>query len=139
MMLSEYLDEDEIRCKHCGSLPLDLYDGDRIADIYADFFEIFSIIRGEWGKPIRINSGYRCQEYNDSINGNPLSVHLWGLALDMNCKTSQEVHDLSNIVNSVDSDLRMGKYYIDASFIHIDMGYFIYPRASEYWHKGARW
>lgn len=45
--------------------------------------ESFLNTRVDFGKPIYINSGYRCDLHNRSIGGNEDSRHKLGLALDL--------------------------------------------------------
>ena len=40
-------------------------------------------IREGYGKPIIINSGYRCKELNERVGGKPTSQHLRGEAVDI--------------------------------------------------------
>lgn len=45
---------------------------------------ILDPIRAAWGKPLKINSGFRCQELNNVIGGaSPTSVHRYGMAADV--------------------------------------------------------
>lgn len=44
-------------------------------------------IREQWGKPIFVNSGYRCQELNKAVGGVSNSHHLLGCAADITTKT----------------------------------------------------
>ena len=39
-------------------------------------------LRDGWGKPIRINSGYRCPALNKEVGGSPTSQHATGQAAD---------------------------------------------------------
>ena len=39
-------------------------------------------LRDAWGKPIRINSGYRCPRLNKEVGGVPTSQHVKGQASD---------------------------------------------------------
>ncbi|MGN0929795.1 MAG: D-Ala-D-Ala carboxypeptidase family metallohydrolase [Alphaproteobacteria bacterium] len=48
-------------------------------------------LRDEWGKPLIINSGYRCPELNSLIGGKPTSQHLRGEAADIRCDNSFEL------------------------------------------------
>ena len=129
-MLSKYISREEYACHHCGALPPDFnfYP-------YEEFFDVFDDIREEWGKPININSGYRCPVHNASLSGSsPISAHIFGLALD--CKCPGEVDELHSLVVDMYPELRIGKY---PTFIHIDQAFKIYPRASLSWVEGARW
>ena len=137
--LSKYLTTSEFKCKCCGALPPDLYAEEGLEDIYATFFGAFDDIREMFGKAIPINSGYRCAKHNAAVGGEPLSVHTFGLALDMDCKNAAEVEWLAECVERTHDELRMGKYKQAGTFIHCDMGYYIWPRASKKWRSGVRW
>lgn len=43
-------------------------------------------IREKWGKPIYINSGYRCPELNKAVKGVDSSQHLLGMAADLDTR-----------------------------------------------------
>ncbi len=136
-LIAPYIDKSEYACTHCGNLPVDLYDsGGEINTPYALFFDSFRAIRELWGKAIPILSGYRCPEHNKAIGGEDLSVHLFGLALDLDCKDADEVQMLKNTIVLIHPELRIGEY---AGFLHIDSAYLIYPRATESWKEGVRW
>lgn len=128
IMLSEY------RCPCCGVVP---YDTESIA--HRELFEAYETIRTTLNRPLRINSGYRCPKHNADIGGEPLSIHLFGLALDIDAKDVAEVDSLAATVNLISPSLRMGIYKKAATFIHIDAGYRIVPRVMQAWHSGARW
>ena len=132
--LSKFLLKSEYTCSHCGSLPpdFDFYP-------YEEFFDIFDDIREEWGKPIIINSGYRCPAHNSAVGGSPLSAHVFGLALDCDCKDDDEVDKLYAHIVRMYPELRIGVYKGGSTFIHIDCAFKIYPRASVSWREGARW
>ena len=40
-------------------------------------------LRGEWGRPIIVTSGYRCKELNAAVGGTRNSQHLKGQAADI--------------------------------------------------------
>lgn len=40
-------------------------------------------LRMLWGKPMKVNSGYRCKRLNDAIGGATKSAHLFGFAADI--------------------------------------------------------
>ena len=136
--LSEFLTLDEYTCGHCGSLPPDLFKHD-IKRPYSELFNIFDAVRATWGKPIPVTSGYRCPFRNSQVGGTPLSIHQWGLALDMDLPNTQEVEELYRLLNTDFPHLRIGKYVNTGSFIHIDIAYEVFPRASHHWVRAARW
>jgi hypothetical protein len=49
--------------------------------------EAFQKVRDEFGEPLKVNSGYRCQEHNkDQPKSVPHSRHTLGLAIDINTR-----------------------------------------------------
>ena len=131
--IAQYILRSEYACRCCSELPPD-YDEpyDSAFDI---LFSSFEIIREEWGAPLHITSGYRCPRHNSFVGGHPLSVHQFGLALDVGVE-SHEIDRLYSIVLNETPDLRVGR---GSNFLHLDVGYLIYPRASEAWKRGHRW
>lgn len=52
-------------------------------------------LRDAWGKPLHINSGYRCQELNREVGGVPTSQHVKGEAADVACDNPVELARLA--------------------------------------------
>ena len=135
-MIAPYITRAEYECSCCHALPPDL---DTKRWLYDIFFAKFKEIREEWGKPIQISSGYRCKKKNVAEGGKDISVHLFGLALDLNLPTVGDVFELDDLIETLHPDLRRGMYTTAYTFIHVDMGYTIVPRAMPEWVMGARW
>lgn len=138
MYVAEYITRSEYECPCCNKFPPD-FDEDNPMELYQKLFDSFLAIRKKYGSPIKINSGYRCPAHNKAIDGNDISIHMFGLALDLDLPNVEETYKVAGIVETQLSHLRMGLYVNNASFIHIDIGYLITPRISEHWHQGARW
>ena len=49
-------------------------------------------LRGEWGRPIIVTSGYRCKELNAAVGGARNSQHLKGQAADIISDDFEEFH-----------------------------------------------
>ena len=128
ILLSEY------RCPCCGAIP---YDEEGLGQ--RELFEAYEAIRSTLNRPLRITSGFRCPKHNADIGGEPFSIHLFGLALDIDAKDIGEVESLVAAVNLTAPNLRMGIYTKAETFVHIDTGYRIIPRVLRAWHPGARW
>ena len=133
--LSPHISVREYACRHCGEIPYPLTLDD-MPVMYSLLFEAFELIRNEWGKPIIINSGYRCPAHNANVGGAPYSIHTFGLALDCHAESETGVEVMARIIDMVMPELRMGTY---KNFIHIDVGYYINPRLKESWREGERW
>ena len=72
--VSEHFREAEFACNHCGKLHPD--------GIPQDLIDILEKIRTRYGKPVVINSGYRCPTHNAAVGGATNSEHMKGRAAD---------------------------------------------------------
>ena len=134
--------KDEYLCKCCGDFPVDFFvekDEAEIATPFLMLFKHFQDIREAWSKPIPVTSGYRCPKRNKAVGGHPYSVHLFGLALDLDCKDEEEVSKMALLIKQIAPNLRKGIYKEAGTFIHIDVGYYIYPKISRNWSGGVTW
>jgi len=76
--------------------------------------EFRSIIK----KPIYINSGYRCSEYNQKVGGIKSSYHMFGMAADIHVKDFLLV-SLLTIAKELGFN-GIGIYY-KRNFLHLDV------------------
>lgn len=137
--VSPHITREEYACKCCNAVPPDFWKSDRPTPPYLYLFEKFEFLRHVRGdKPIRVNCGYRCRNHNasDAVKGEPWSVHVFGLALDLGFDTSEEIKSFAADVDALQKGLRMGVYPWG---VHIDVGFLIYPKALPEWTQGARW
>ena len=58
-------------------------------------------IRTKWGKPIKVNSGYRCSKLNRMVGGVSTSQHLLGEAADITVGSSEENKKLFEMIISM--------------------------------------
>ena len=64
---------------HCGcQMPAEARQ-----NIEALVTNVLDPLRDEYGKPIYVNSGYRCEKHNEAVGGVPRSQHLVGQAADI--------------------------------------------------------
>lgn len=54
----------------------------------------FQLLREYFGKPILVNSAFRCQQHNASIGGKVNSYHMLGAAMDIRPKNSEDYYAL---------------------------------------------
>jgi uncharacterized protein YcbK (DUF882 family) len=81
-----------------------------------EFVKLLDELRAKFGKPIKINSGFRTMEHNASLkNSSPNSSHLKGLAVDIHCNNSIDRYELIRLAMELDLRIGCGK-----SFLHID-------------------
>lgn len=138
--VAPYILKAEYVCRHCGKLPPSISNWSPMSfdAPFENLFKVFEKLRKAWGREIRITSGYRCPEHNRAVGGSYLSVHLFGLALDLSFPTNQAFLDFYEIINKTAGFLRIGRYD-DMKLIHVDVGYLIYPKATNDWVRGMRW
>lgn len=80
------------------------------------FMDALQKLRDGIDCPIHINSGFRCEKHNLSVNGSKGSSHLIGRAADISCYGSP--HRMKIISNAIGIFNRIG---IRRDFIHIDL------------------
>jgi len=108
--------KEEFNCK-CGC---DMPD-----DVYANITKVanqLQFLRDSLGKPIKINSGYRCPEHNLKIGGVTNSQHQFGKAADIVIKALP-----TNIVRQYiddfisDGEMLQGGLGLYETFVHYDI------------------
>ena len=82
-----------------------------------DFLKLLDVIRQKYGKPMKINSGYRSEEYNKKIGGVANSSHMKGIAVDVSITTSADRWKFIKACYEV-GVTRIG---IGNTFVHIDI------------------
>lgn len=74
--LSEHFKESEFVCHHCGTMVA--------GGMSPALISLLESVRTHFGgKPMTINSGYRCPTHNKAIGGATNSQHLYGTAADI--------------------------------------------------------
>ena len=77
-------------------------------------------VRKRYGKPIKINSGFRCPSHNQNIGGKVGSSHVSGLAADISpvLMTLDELDILYDICYDIFDNIGDGR---NKKFIHVDV------------------
>lgn len=135
--IAPYIFVNEYICRHCKQLPPGFAPG--LMSPFAVLFKHFEKLRVTWGKPIHIESGYRCVIHNQREGGALLSVHVFGLALDLKFASIEEKQDFYKMADATINELRIGTYKNRPRTVHIDVGYLISPIAAFSWRRGKRW
>jgi len=81
---SEHFTREELACRCCGACEMQQETLDRL--------EMMRSLAG--GRPIRINSAYRCVPHNAEVGGAATSSHLSGLAIDMAVPDGRRMYEL---------------------------------------------
>jgi uncharacterized protein YcbK (DUF882 family) len=112
---------EEFQCK--GNLKgCDCQMPDDVYNNIQELAENLQIVRDMLDEPIKINSGWRCEEYNRKIKGAKRSQHLLGKAADIRIKdlTPDEV---ANAIEKLQEGgfIKKGGLGRYNSFTHIDI------------------
>jgi len=118
-VIETHFTNEELDCK-CGC-------GLSVRD---DFLILLEALRAMVGLPLPISSGARCDEYNKKIGGVENSRHIFGVAVDITCTTSEF---RSLIIRSAIA-LGMYGFGIAEGFVHIDIRH---KDRSRLWLYGA--
>ena len=85
----KWFKEKEFACKCCGQLPPLARE-----NVKALVSEVLDPVREQLGKPIVVNSGYRCEKHNKDVGGVRNSQHLRGEAADIHCEDNEKLKQL---------------------------------------------
>jgi uncharacterized protein YcbK (DUF882 family) len=106
--LSKHFDSNEFKCRCCGMLHPDGVPSALVAEL--------ELIREHYGKPVHINSGYRCPDHNRACGGAMRSQHMAGQAADFWIKGVRPADVWFDLNQNHEGGL--GKY---KTFTHIDV------------------
>lgn len=105
--ISEYFDRSEFACGcGCGR-----------DDISMDLVHVLGYVRTVTERPIKINSGVRCDKHNLAVGGVIGSAHTKGEAADLECKESDYRYNLIRVL--IDAGVK--RIGIGKTFIHVDI------------------
>ena len=110
--LSAHFSRAEFTCNHCGKLhPTNPTPPQEVLD----WLEAIRAMFG--GKPMIINSGYRCPTHNSNVGGATKSMHLQGQAVDFYISGVDPSSAYGFASELIGDKGGVGKYN---SFTHID-------------------
>ncbi len=90
---------------------------------------ILQPIRDKYGKPIRINSGYRCEKLNKQVGGSKTSQHMTGEAADIETINGSNNSKLFNLIKSMieNNEIEVGQLIWeygskkDPNWVHVSL------------------
>ena len=80
--------------------------------------EVLDPLREAYGRPIRVNSGYRCPKLNNLVGGTPNSQHMRGEAADIQPVVGNEA-DLPQLARILIENGKFDQLIIYPTFIHV--------------------
>ena len=112
---------------HFNKKEFDCQCGCGTGEINMELVKNLELVRLEYDKPMRINSGIRCLEHNRKIGSRDTSSHIKCLAADIGCTNMSERKELLYILMK-----QFDRIGINKKFIHVDVdpdkpsGVFVY-------------
>lgn len=80
---------------------------------------ILDLTRVYIGKPIYINSGYRCKKLNEMVGGVSNSMHTKGLAADFRTESKSDIEKIYNYLNIRREKFQITELIKYEKFIHM--------------------
>ena len=80
--------------------------------------EVLDPLREAYGRPIRVNSGYRCPRLNTLVGGTPNSQHMRGEAADIQPVVGNEA-DLPELARILIEKGKFDQLILYPTFIHV--------------------
>lgn len=107
--LSSHFRRSEARCPCCGR-----------SIIKRRLVDALEKLRNKCGNvPIKVNSWYRCEEWNERVGGVPGSKHLLGEAADIVVQGLEPV-EVAELAEQV-CEFRHGGIGVYQNFVHVDV------------------
>lgn len=80
---------------------------------------ILDMIRVYIGKPVLINSGYRCKKLNEMVGGVQKSMHTKGLAADFRTEEKEDINTMFEFLKKNQKEFKIIELINYKTFIHI--------------------
>lgn len=80
---------------------------------------VLDVIRAYIGKPILINSGYRCKKLNEMVGGVQNSMHTKGLAADFRTKEKEDIDTMFEFLKKNQKKFKIKELINYKTFIHM--------------------
>lgn len=80
---------------------------------------ILDMVRVHMGKPILINSGYRCKKLNEMVGGVQKSMHTKGLAADFRTEKREDINRMFEFLKKNQKEFKIIELINYKTFIHM--------------------
>lgn len=80
---------------------------------------ILDIVRVYIGKPVFINSGYRCLKLNEMVGGVQKSMHTKGLAADFRTGEKEDINTMFEFLKKNQKEFKIRELIKYSTFIHM--------------------
>ena len=113
------IQEFECKCGQCASTgSAQAMPSDVQTNIEALVNNVLDPLREAYGKPIYVNSGYRCEKHNKAVGGVPRSQHMVGEAADIR-PSNTDGTDLTDLAKIIVSQGKFDQLILYPTFLHV--------------------
>ena len=111
-----FFKEQEFVCRCCGGLPPFAKE-----NIEALVENVLDPLRERYGRPIVVNSGYRCPKHNKEVGGATNSQHMKGEAADIRPTTNcpNYTNDLKRLRQLIIESRNFDQLIVYPTFLHV--------------------
>lgn len=111
-----FFKEQEFVCRCCGGLPP--YAKENIEALVEN---VLDPLRERYGRPIVVNSGYRCPKHNKEVGGATNSQHMKGEAADIRPTTNcpNYTNDLKRLRQLIIESRNFDQLIVYPTFLHV--------------------
>lgn len=121
--LARCFNENGARCRECRlKQPANKLPDGVEENLQALVDNVLDPVRERYGKPIKVNSGFRCPIHNRTVGGVPNSQHVKGEAADIIPVSSEKIKVKSELERLVKIIEELGKFdqlIIYPTFVHV--------------------
>ena len=100
--------------------------GSRVEHWRPELLAVFEMMRGRMGRPLEVNSGWRCPSYNREVSIAELSQHAIGAALDIRVPPGVDYSVLAGLAHEAVRALTGAQggvgLYPGYGMVHVDLG-----------------
>lgn len=112
--IKEMTESQTARVYHINNTPSEKVIGNLKKVMY-----ILDMVRTYIGKPILINSGYRCEKLNEIVGGVQNSMHTKGLAADFKTREKQDINTMFEFLKKNQKEFKIKELINYKTFIHM--------------------
>lgn len=80
---------------------------------------VLDMVRTHMGKPIIVNSGYRCKKLNEIVGGAQKSMHMRGLAADIRTGKKEDINIMFEFLKKHQKEFKIIELLNYTNFIHV--------------------
>lgn len=124
----KWFNEKEFVCRCCGELPPFARE-----NIEALVENVLDPLRERYGKPIIVNSGYRCAKHNKEVGGAPRSQHMAGEAVDIR-PIANYTNELKRLRQLIIESRNFDQLIVYKNFLHVSWKRQGKNRRTVLWH-----